>query len=268
MYSMSSKVLRNRMSFFCEIGFFPRVFELLEPVEHPEQAEIHRAHVQRGDLGPVDRRRLHPLGDRHRRRSAGGEVDDATRSLLDHFQKGREGLGVWSGWPVFGIARMQMHDRRACLGGADRRVGDLLRRHRQIRRHGRRVDGAGDSAGDDDLPAHVQSPLSFYGGKIAGASIARSIEVDDLEARPALASDATCARRFITISNACPTISGGEFDRGLDQHQERAARGVERQIPVVDPLGGSYYVEALTSEYEKRIFAILKEVEELAARSS
>jgi methylmalonyl-CoA mutase N-terminal domain/subunit len=31
---------------------------------------------------------------------------------------------------------------------------------------------------------------------------------------------------------------------------------------VVDPLGGSYFVEALTSEYERRIFAILKEVDE------
>jgi methylmalonyl-CoA mutase N-terminal domain/subunit len=31
---------------------------------------------------------------------------------------------------------------------------------------------------------------------------------------------------------------------------------------VVDPLGGSYYVEALTSDYEKRIFEILDEVEE------
>ena len=30
---------------------------------------------------------------------------------------------------------------------------------------------------------------------------------------------------------------------------------------VVDPLGGSYYVEALTNEYEKRIFEILKEIE-------
>jgi methylmalonyl-CoA mutase cobalamin-binding domain/chain len=30
---------------------------------------------------------------------------------------------------------------------------------------------------------------------------------------------------------------------------------------VVDPLGGSYYVEALTNEYEKRVFEILKEVE-------
>jgi methylmalonyl-CoA mutase cobalamin-binding domain/chain len=31
---------------------------------------------------------------------------------------------------------------------------------------------------------------------------------------------------------------------------------------VIDPLGGSYYVEALTTEYEKRIFDILKEVDE------
>jgi methylmalonyl-CoA mutase N-terminal domain/subunit len=31
---------------------------------------------------------------------------------------------------------------------------------------------------------------------------------------------------------------------------------------VIDPLGGSYYVEALTTDYEKRIFEILKEVEE------
>jgi methylmalonyl-CoA mutase N-terminal domain/subunit len=31
---------------------------------------------------------------------------------------------------------------------------------------------------------------------------------------------------------------------------------------VIDPLGGSYFVEALTTEYEQQIFAILKEVEE------
>ena len=30
---------------------------------------------------------------------------------------------------------------------------------------------------------------------------------------------------------------------------------------VVDPLGGSYYVETLTNEYEKRIFEILKEID-------
>jgi 2-hydroxyisobutanoyl-CoA mutase large subunit len=31
---------------------------------------------------------------------------------------------------------------------------------------------------------------------------------------------------------------------------------------VIDPLGGAYYVEALTTEYERKIFEILKEVEE------
>jgi len=31
---------------------------------------------------------------------------------------------------------------------------------------------------------------------------------------------------------------------------------------VIDPLGGSYYVEALTTEYEQKIFAILREVDE------
>jgi methylmalonyl-CoA mutase N-terminal domain/subunit len=31
---------------------------------------------------------------------------------------------------------------------------------------------------------------------------------------------------------------------------------------VVDPLGGSYYVESLTTEYEKRIFEVLEEVEQ------
>jgi methylmalonyl-CoA mutase N-terminal domain/subunit len=31
---------------------------------------------------------------------------------------------------------------------------------------------------------------------------------------------------------------------------------------VIDPLGGSWFVEALTSEYEKKIFAILKEVDD------
>ena len=34
----------------------------------------------------------------------------------------------------------------------------------------------------------------------------------------------------------------------------------------VDPLGGSWYVEALTTEYEKKIFAILEEVEERGVR--
>lgn len=36
-----------------------------------------------------------------------------------------------------------------------------------------------------------------------------------------------------------------------------------RVTDVVDPLGGSYYLEALTSEYEKKIFEVIEEVESL-----
>jgi methylmalonyl-CoA mutase cobalamin-binding domain/chain len=99
--------------------------------------------------------------------------------------------------------------------------------------------------------------------KSPSASLVRSIEADDREARPALASDATPARRFITISNTCPTISGESPTEGWSNIKREPARGIEWQISVVDPLGGSYYVEALTNEHEKRIFAILDEVDKL-----
>jgi hypothetical protein len=49
------------------------------------------------------------------------------------------------------VTRVQVHDGRARFGGADCRIGDFLRRHRQVRRHRRRVDRARDGAGDDDF---------------------------------------------------------------------------------------------------------------------
>ena len=62
------------------------------------------------------------------------------------------------------------------------------------------------------------------------------------------------------------------YDEALSAPSERAARvAVNTQnilreeahlADVIDPLGGSYYVESLTTEYEKRIFEILEEVEE------
>ena len=44
-----------------------------------------------------------------------------------------------------------MDDRRPRLGRADRGFGDLLGRHRQVRRHRGRRDRAGDGAGDNDF---------------------------------------------------------------------------------------------------------------------
>ena len=50
-----------------------------------------------------------------------------SRALLDDLEERREGLGRLVGLAGLGIARVQMHDRGAGLGRADRRVGDLLR---------------------------------------------------------------------------------------------------------------------------------------------
>ena len=43
--------------------------------------------------------------------------------------------------------------------GAERILGDLLRRDRQVRAHGRRVDRAGDRAGDDHLVGRLLDGL-------------------------------------------------------------------------------------------------------------
>ena len=59
---------------------------------------------------------------------------------------------------------MHMGDGRPGLGGLDRRIGDLLRRHRD---GGMLADGiarAGDGAGDDDFLVHVSvSPWAVHG---------------------------------------------------------------------------------------------------------
>ena len=107
----------------------PCVLEGLEALEHREQPEIHRAHVEAGDLGLPYGGGAHPLLDRHIRRSAGGEVDHDVRRLLDDSQERLERLGALVGPSVFGVAGVEMDDRRARLGGAQRGLRDLLRRH-------------------------------------------------------------------------------------------------------------------------------------------
>src|SRR6516165_2825926 len=59
------------------------------------------------------------------------------------------------------VARVQMQDGGAGLGGGDGLLGDLIGRDRQSLRHGGRVDRAGDGASDDDLVgfrSHCFSP--------------------------------------------------------------------------------------------------------------
>ena len=61
----------------------PLVLERLVALEHREQAEVHRAHVERGDLRLPFLGRPHAFLDRHVRRAAGRQIDHDIGRLLD-----------------------------------------------------------------------------------------------------------------------------------------------------------------------------------------
>ena len=88
------------------------------------------------------------------RPAAGGDVHHRIGALLDHRQEAHEHRGVRRRLAGVRIARVQMDDGGAGLGGLDGGAGDLLRRDRQVVRHAGRVDGARDGATDDDLACH------------------------------------------------------------------------------------------------------------------
>ena len=156
-------VLEDEVAALLEPFALPVVAELGEAVQHRVQPEVHRAHVERGELRLEQRRRLHPLLDGHVRRAAGGDVDDGVGVALELVQDRGEVLRVLGGPAVPGVAGVHVHDRGACLGGADRGVGDLVGGDRQVRGHGRGVDGAGDGAGDDDLAGSSHGNVSLVG---------------------------------------------------------------------------------------------------------
>ena len=134
------------------MGFLPIEFERGVFVGEMVEAKIDRPHVQRRDLGCEARSGLHSVLDFHVGAAARGDVDNGVGALLDARQKPGEGLGRLIGLPRHGIAGVKMKNRRARVGRGDRLGGNLLRRDRQVGRHGRRMDGACHRAGDDDLP--------------------------------------------------------------------------------------------------------------------
>ena len=73
-----------------------------------------------------------PLLHRHAGAAAGGDVDDRIGRSLDVRQELHEDRRVRRRAAVLGIARVQVKDRGAGFGRADRLLGDLLRRHRQV----------------------------------------------------------------------------------------------------------------------------------------
>jgi methylmalonyl-CoA mutase N-terminal domain/subunit len=81
----------------------------------------------------------------------------------------------------------------------------------------------------------------------------------------------TTLQALAAVLGGCQSLHTNGYDEAFAIPTEDAMRLALRTQQVIaeesnvtqttDPLGGSYYVEALTTEYEKRIFEILKDVE-------
>src|SRR5260221_7286776 len=99
-------------------GRLPVVFELFESLEHREQAEIHRSHIQACNFWLPNRGRLYPLLDGHIGRAAGREINYHIGSLPDGAEKRLERLRRLVRPAVLRIAGMKEHDSRAGLGSA------------------------------------------------------------------------------------------------------------------------------------------------------
>ena len=83
----------------------------------------------------------------------------------------------------------------------------------------------------------------------------------------------TSMQALAAVLGGCQSLHTNGYDEAFAIPTEDAMRMALRTqqviaeesnvTQVVDPLGGSYFVEALTTEYEKRIFGILDEIDEL-----
>jgi hypothetical protein len=146
--------------------------QVLWRVDEDAVAHVEAAHVETANVGleldhvahPVFRRPEHAVGAgfcrivvvvRKPRAGPGGEVDQHVGApcpdALDHLAIKRIVHARLGG---LRIAHVDVHDGSTCLGGIDRRTGDLLRRHRHGRVAAGRVGRAGHGAGDDDFALH------------------------------------------------------------------------------------------------------------------
>ena len=145
-----------------QIGLLPVVLPVVVALGQAEDAEIHRAHVERGDFGRCHERGSDALIDGHADAAAGGDVHHRVGVLLDAWQEFHEHVGVGRRLAGFRVARVQVNDRGAGLGRTDRSLSDLVRCDRQVIRHGRGVDRAGDRARNNYLALFChESPRWF-----------------------------------------------------------------------------------------------------------
>src|SRR5215510_6790315 len=100
-----------------EILRLPFVLPRLLSRQHLVEPEVHRAHVERRELGLQLQRWLETMLDGHRLRSAGRDVDDDVAGGRDPWQELSKQIGILRGPAVAWIAGVQVDDGRAGAGG-------------------------------------------------------------------------------------------------------------------------------------------------------
>ena len=123
-------VAKNEIAGAVQILPLPFVLEVLEPVQHRKQAEIHRPHVQRRELRLEADGGFDALFDLHEGAAAAREVHDGIGALLDASEQRLESLRPLVGPAGAGVAGVKMEYRGTRFGGFEPRVDNVVRRNR------------------------------------------------------------------------------------------------------------------------------------------
>ncbi len=152
-----------------DVGLLPRVLPARHLLGDAGVHEVHRPHVERGELGAEPGRRGQPLLDGHRRRPAGRDVHDrvAARDRRDDLL---EDARLERGPAVLGVAGVQVDDGRARLRRGQGLGDDLRGRDREVVALRRHVHRARHRGADDHAVGLPHDGFSSSPSRNAGLS--------------------------------------------------------------------------------------------------
>src|SRR5262249_48690935 len=115
-----------------QVRLFPVELPRFVAWNHVVQAEIHRPHVQGGQLRLKAESGLQPFLYGHRLRSAGRDVDDDVRGGFDSRQKLFEHVRILSRLAANRRPGVEVYDRSASARGVYGALGDVVGGDRQM----------------------------------------------------------------------------------------------------------------------------------------
>ena len=168
---VEERVLEDEVARHLQVRVLPLVLELRDAGGHREDPEVHAAHVQRAQLGLEAARGLEALVERHAVPAARRDVDDGVGAGEDLGQELAVDVRVGRRRAGLGVAGVEVQDRRAGLRGADRLLGDVLRRDGQVGRERGDVDRSRHRAADDRLALLSGHPVQTSAGTVGTGAL-------------------------------------------------------------------------------------------------